>query len=169
MDPADPDIDMNGKDPAVVTNLITFFYTGEYPIVRHSPFEEVKMCAKMFHVADQYQLPSLSNLAIAHLKHACRAAFDPTVAGTLVADKSGLLCLVAAANDAYAMTPGVNYALRAAVVRLMKPHIPQFTTDTLGKEPFDKSRYTTPELFFDLVMSSGEKSPSGADEDLGEE
>ena len=122
--------------------LVDFFYRSEYDdcLPEDADVSLLQLHAKMFALGDQYNIPSLSNLAAEKYSARCTASWTP-------------LELLVSLEDVYEATPHSIRLLRNTACMAVRHHLPAMLGNKEVAEMYEKVLSETPDFTKDLLKS----------------
>lgn len=120
--------------------LVDFFYSSEYDdcLPEDADISLLQLHARMFALADQYDIPGLSNLAAEKYSSRCTASWTP-------------LELIVSLQDVYETTPVSIRQLRNIACMAVRKHLPEMLNNKEVAEMYDKVLSETPDFTKDLL------------------
>lgn len=120
--------------------LVNFFYSSEYDdcLPEDANVSLLQLHARMFSLADQYDIPSLSNLAAEKYSSRCIASWTP-------------LELLVSLQDVYETTPLSIRRLHNTACMAVRKHLPGMLDNKEVAEMYEKVLSETPDFKKDVL------------------
>ena len=120
--------------------LVDFFYSSEYDdcLPEEADISLLQLHARMFALADQYDIPGLSHLAAEKYFSRCTASWEP-------------LEFLVSLQDVYETTPVSTRLLRNTACTAIRKQLPRMLDNKDVAEMYDKILSGTPDFTKDLL------------------
>jgi speckle-type POZ protein len=126
----------------VLKQMINFFYNMDYDddLPDEADMSPLQLHARMFALADQYDIPGLSTIALEKYSSRCAVSWVP-------------MEFLASIQDVYETTPICIRQLRDTACMAIRKHLPKMLDDTDVAEMYEKILVENPGFVRDLLRS----------------